>query len=140
MSRRIYIHPSPELHGHRKAIVIGVAALVALFAVGMQLRLTFSEAAIDKARNEISIFSQSVAEGAAQVKPSDETVADVKESIVDTAASMKAGIETQQALTDAAASAAASVNSGQPPASDESTTDTTAQPEPVTETQTPPTN
>lgn len=138
MPRRIYLHPSPELNGRRKALIAGVVALVALVAVGIQLRLTFSEAAIDKARNEISIFSQSVADGAAQVKPSDETVAEVKDSVAGAAASIKAGLETQEALSSAAATAAASVNSGQQPSVAETPApDTVAPTESTAEAQTP---
>lgn len=140
MSRRIYLHPSPELHAQRKALMAGAALLVALFAVGIQLRLTFSEAAIDRARNEISLFSQHVADGAAQVAPSDEAIDAVKDDAAEAAAAFKAGIEAQQTLSDAAASAAASVNSGQSTTATETTTDTAPSTESTTETQPSPTN
>ncbi len=111
MSRRVYIHQAPGLHGRHKALVIGACALAVVLTVAVQAQLTFSQRAIAQAREEFSTLGEGMQTGMQELAPEQATIDEVKAAVVETQQSFAREIEIQKTLDAAAAAAAAKLES-----------------------------
>ena len=107
MSKRVYIHPAPGLAGRRKIVAIGAGVLFLVGILAVQLRLTFSERVVAKARDEFSNFGATLTEGFAEAAPEPSRIDAMKDAIADIAAGLSAQVEAEATLDEAAAQAAA---------------------------------
>src|SRR3989338_2113874 len=107
MAKRVYVHPAPGLAKRQKIVAIGAGALFLLAVLAVQLRLTFSERVVAKAREELSVFGDTFAEGMSEAAPEPSRIDAMKDAIADIAAGLSAQVEAEATLDEAAAQAAA---------------------------------